>query len=152
MTKAQLAGFVNSIQKPSLKNSEVMNLLDKEDLSFIPIERNRPLERKSSSVAQAKPETVAQNKSQQVAQTVAQNTLVAQDVPKKVAHKQADLDVEVFKEDIYKIQGVEARKKFVLDVGFGIASERRGKKYYLYGIKKIDGKKYRLYIGNSTKL
>jgi hypothetical protein len=98
-------------------------------------------------------QVVAQDKSQTVAQTVAQGSWVAQSIPQSVAQSLVDIDVEKFKEQIYQIQGVEERKKFVLSIGFGIASEKRGgKKSYLYGIKKIDGKKYRLYIGNSTKL
>jgi hypothetical protein len=168
MTKAQLAGFVNSIQKPKLKNSEVINLIDREDFDFVPINK-QVAQRRPQEVVQSKPLSVAQDKPQQVAQAVAQGSWVAQAVPQRVAQntpptvaqnkpqqvvqRQADKDVEKFKEQIYQIQTIEARKKFVISIGFGIASEKRGgKKIYLYGIKKIDGKKYRLYIGNSTKL
>jgi hypothetical protein len=102
---------------------------------------------------------VAQKETQRVAQSVAQASRVAQEAPKIVAQNSpkkvaqitiADKDVEILKEQIFQIDGVEARKKFVKEIGWGILTERRGKKYYLFGAKKIDGKKYKLYIGNAT--
>jgi hypothetical protein len=154
MTTKQLENLVNGIKKPNLKSSEIDKLF--QDDRF-------------QRVAQPKTHQVAQDKPQQVAQAVAQGSWVAQTVPERVAQNKpltvvqkipqqvvqslVDIDVEKFKEQIYQIQGIEERKKFVLSIGFAIASEKRGgNKSYLYGIKKIDGKKYRLYIGNSTKL
>ena len=112
-------------------------------------------------LAQPKTQVVAQSKPQAVAQAVAQGSWVAQKGPQAVAQKDpqkvaqktlADFDIQRLKEEIYIIQGVEARKKFVVDNGFGISSEKRGKKTYLFGIKKLEGIKYKLYIGNANKL
>jgi hypothetical protein len=61
-----------------------------------------------------------------------------------------DKDVNKFKEELFQIQGVEERKKFIKDIGWGVMGEKRGKKYYLFGAKKISGRKYKLYIGNAT--
>jgi hypothetical protein len=88
---------------------------------------------------------------QRVVHKVAQDTWVAQSTPNTTLNKSiADQDVEIFKEQIFQIDGVEARKKFVRDIGWGILTEKRGKKYYLFGAKKINRKKYKLYIGNVT--
>jgi hypothetical protein len=130
-------------------------------------------------VAQTKPQAVAQVRPQAVAQTpiVAQVVAqvkpqtVAQYKPQTVAHEQVikpkpqraeyisdntlvDLDIQKFKEQIYLLPTVEDRKKYCLSIGFGIATEKRSgsKQIYLYGIKKIAGRKYRLYIGNSKNI
>lgn len=60
--------------------------------------------------------------------------------------------VEKLKEYIYNLPTIEDKKKFVLNIGWGIGEERRGKKNYLYGAKKINSIKYKLYIGNPTHL
>lgn len=60
--------------------------------------------------------------------------------------------VEKLKEYIYNLPTIEDRKKFVLNIGWGIGEESRGKKNYLYGAKKINSIKYKLYIGNPTHL
>jgi hypothetical protein len=106
-------------------------------------------------VAQPKPKPVAQNRPQVVAQTK----------PKPVAQKRPqftsprvkdseelliDKDVNELKDQIFQIEGVEERKKFIKDIGWGVMGEKRGKKYYLFGAKKISGRKYKLYIGNAT--
>jgi hypothetical protein len=114
-------------------------------------------------VAQPIQQAVAQPKQQAVAQAVAQASWVAQGVVQTVAQSkpqtvvrfktQVDKDVEKFKEQICQIPTIEGRKKFCIDIGFGISSQTRGgKQHYLFGIKKIEGKKYSLYIGNSRSL
>ena len=60
--------------------------------------------------------------------------------------------VEKLKEYIYNLPTIEDKKKFVLNIGWGIGEERRGKRNYLYGAKKINSIKYKLYIGNPTHL
>jgi hypothetical protein len=124
---------------------------------------------KPQQVAQPKPQQVAQPKPQQVAQAVVQGSWVAQEVvqtvvqvkPQQVAQKvkqpsvktQVDKDVEKFKEEICQIDTIEGRKRYCIDIGFGISSQSRGgKQHYLFGIKKIEGKKYSLYIGNSKRI
>lgn len=150
MNKHDLERMVAGVKAPPLDRKQTRLLIDDN-------QNNQSLK----EVLRPDFQRVAQDKPQRVAQAVAQGSWVAQDKPQRVAqnrpqqvaHTQSDKDVERFKEHIYQIQTIEARKKFVLDIGFSIASEKRGgKKSYLYGIKKIDGKKYRLYIGNSTKL
>jgi hypothetical protein len=159
MNKRDLERMVAGVKSPPLDRKQTRLLIDD----------NQNNQSSLKDVLRPALQGVAQNKPQQVAQAVAQGSWVAQAVPQRVAQStppsvaqnkseqvvqtQADKDVEKFKEQIYQIQTIEGRKRFVLDIGFGIASEKRGgKKIYLYGIKKIDGKKYRLYIGNSTKL
>jgi hypothetical protein len=54
------------------------------------------------------------------------------------------------KEQIRQIPNFESKKRFVREIGWGMATEKRGKKYYLFGIKKLAGDKYKLYVGNVT--
>jgi hypothetical protein len=170
MTTKQLQSLADGIKKPNLKNSEIINLLDIGDFDFMPMDKRQVVQSKSKRVAQAKPQsvaqtvaqtswvaqsspqTVAQSRPKQVAQTKPQS--VAQvSTPKVVQNPILEKDIERYKEQIYQIQTIEGRKKFCLDIGFGIAVEKRaGKQHYLFGIKKIQGKKYRLYIGNSKSL
>lgn len=101
----------------------------------------------TKSVAQDRPQVVAQPKSKSVAQS--------KPVPTSPRIKDSeelliDKDVNKFKEELFQIQGVEERKKFIKDIGWGVMGEKRGKKYYLFGAKKISGRKYKLYIGNAT--
>lgn len=170
MTTKQLESLVNGIQKPVLDRGEIGKLLDRDDFDFTPIQeegRVAVVHTNHLRVAQSKPQEVAQRVAQEVAQIswVAQNEpqkvaqKVAQDNPPRVAQRvmgyqtQADRDVERFKEQICQILTIEGRKRFCLDLGFSIESQRRGgKAYYLYGIKKLEGKKRRLYIGNSARL
>ncbi len=179
MTTKQLEAMVNDIKKPRLDRGEVAKLLDKQDFDFVPLAADIPpakmlAQTKNKPVAQVVAQPVAQRSTQAVAQTVAQTAWVAQTGPQKVAQKgaqavaqkvpqkvaqsaeyqtQADKDVDLFKEQICQIPSIEGRKRFCLDIGFSIEQQRRGgKAYYLYGIKKLEGKKRRLYIGNSTRL
>ena len=114
-------------------------------------------------VAQNVPQKVAQPKTQPVAQDRPQ--AVAQPKPKPVAQNRPqsilprvkdseelliDKDVNELKDQIFQIEGVEERKKFIKNIGWGVMGEKRGKKYYLFGAKKISGRKYKLYIGNAT--
>jgi hypothetical protein len=114
-------------------------------------------------VAQEVPQKVAQPKQQPVAQDRPQ--VVAQPKPQPVAQNRPqsitprvkdseelliDKDVNELKDKIFQIEGVEERKKFIRDIGWGVMGEKRGKKYYLFGAKKISGRKYKLYIGNAT--
>jgi len=153
MTKKQLESLVNGIKKPNLKSSEVVSLLDRDDFDFEPIDRALVLP-DDKVVAQFKPHKVAQRVAQtsRVAQSVSQK--VAQSVTQSVAQNSIlERDIQKYKEELYLIPSVEGRKKYCIDIGFGIAAEKRGgKQFYLYGIKKIEGKKYRLYIGNVKSL
>ena len=102
-------------------------------------------------VAQFRPKPVAQDRPQQVAQSKPKP--VAQNRPLRVKDSEElliDKDVNELKDQIFQIQGVEERKKFIKDIGWGVMGEKRGKKYYLFGAKKISGRKYKLYIGNAT--
>ena len=106
-------------------------------------------------VAQAKPKVVAQDRPQVVAQP--KSKPVAQNRPKSTSARVKDSeellidkDVNELKDQIFQIDGVEERKKFIKDIGWGTTCEKRGKKYYLFGAKKISGRKYKLYIGNAT--
>lgn len=171
MTKKQLEDMVNGVQKPILKESEVKLLLNKEDANIMPIPRVAQPYHKP--VAQVKQQIVAKEVAQvvgvaqEVAKKVAQDRLqvVAQPKPKSVAQSKTvttslrikdleelliDKDVNKFKEELFQIQGVEERKKFIKNIGWGVMGEKRGKKYYLFGAKKISGRKYKLYIGNAT--
>ena len=125
--------------------------------------------------------TVPQQVAHTVPQRVAQNTWVAQtntfsnvmDIAKAINQKivkpyqpkavsrrkeKSPFDqsvweaVEKLKEHIYNLPTIEDRKKFVLTIGWGIGEEKRGKRNYLYGAKKINSIKYKLYIGNPTHL
>ena len=98
-------------------------------------------------VAQYNPQPVAQYKSKKVAQFGSQ---VARRI-KDSAELLIDKYVYDLKVKISNINGVEDRKKFIRGVGWGIGTEQRKKKYYLYGTKKLSGRKYKLYIGNATK-
>ena len=174
MTKKQLEDMVNGIQKPILKESEVKLLLNKEDTFIKPIPRPQIVAQpRPQQVAQVKPQQVAQSvaqvpwvaqdRPQSVAQPKPQ--VVAQPKPQVVAQSKLqpvaqrikdseelliEKDVNELKDQIFQIQGVDARKKFIRDIGWGVLGEKRGKKYYLFGAKKISGKKYKLYIGNAT--
>jgi hypothetical protein len=132
-------------------------------------------------VTQPVPQRVAQLVPQRVTQPVAQSLWVAQNnnlssimniaeaigqkvvkpyKPKAINRKseKSSYDqsvwegVEKLKEYIYNLPTIEDRKKFVLNIGWGIGEESRGKKNYLYGAKKINSIKYKLYIGNPTHL
>jgi hypothetical protein len=162
MAKFDLAKSVMSVKAPPLDRRETRLLTEEID--------NRPWD---NQVAKVLPKQVAQVVKQKVAQVetqaVAQVAWVAQEVaqvvPKKVAQNKtqkvaqdrptpdkelARRDVEILKEQIYQIPDVEGKKRFVRDIGWGISTEKRGKKYYLFGIKKLCGDKYKLYIGNAT--
>ena len=116
---------------------------------------------KPNQVAQNRPQTVAQNKSKKVAQnrlqTVAQNKSkkVAQYKPQAVVciKGSGELSVDKYVKDLKikmaNIEGVEQRKKFAKDIGWGIMAEKRGRQYYLFAGKKLSGKKEKLYIGNA---
>lgn len=114
---------------------------------------------KPKPVAQVKPQVVAQPKPKPVAQDRPQ--VVAQPKSKPVVQSTSprikdseelliEKDVNELKNQIFQIEGVEERKKFIKDIGWGVMGEKRGKKYYLFGAKKISGRKYKLYIGNAT--
>ena len=132
-------------------------------------------------VVQRVPQPVAQKVPQPVAQVVAQTSWVAQNdtllemkniaevigqkivklYKPKAENRQSEKSiydqsvwegVEKLKEYIYNLSTIEDRKRFVLSIGWGIAEESRGKKNYLYGAKKINSIKYKLYIGNPTHL
>lgn len=170
MAKFDLAESVMSVKAPPLDRKETRLLT--EDIDNRPW-NNRVVQPLPKQVAQVVQQEVAQVETQ----TVAQVTWVAQDVaqvvPKKVAQHKAQKvaqdrpqrvtqskltpdkelarrDVEILKEQIYQIPDVEGKKRFVRDIGWGISTEKRGKKYYLFGIKKLCGDKYKLYIGNAT--
>lgn len=168
--KFDLTKSVMSVKAPPLDRKETRLLTEEID--------NRPWNNQVAQtlpkvVAQAVQQKVAQVETQAVAQVrwVAQE--VAQLVPKKVAQKKAQRvaqdrpqmvaqsklspdkelarrDVEILKQQIYQIPDIEGKKRFVRDIGWGISTEKRGKKYYLFGIKKLCGDKYKLYIGNAT--
>jgi hypothetical protein len=133
------------------------------------------------TVPQQVAHTVPQQVAHTVPQRVAQNTWVAQtntfsnvmDIAKAINQKivkpyqpkavsrrkeKSPFDqsvweaVEKLKEHIYNLPTIEDRKKFVLTIGWGIGEEKRGKRNYLYGAKKINSIKYKLYIGNPTHL
>lgn len=102
---------------------------------------------KPNVVAQDRPKVVAQPKPQVVAQNRPQSTTPR---VKDSEELLIDKDVNELKDQIFQIEGVEERKKFIKDIGWGVMGEKRGKKYYLFGAKKISGRKYKLYIGNAT--
>jgi hypothetical protein len=132
MTTKQLEDLVNGIKKPNLSENEVKSLLNKEDTNIKPMLKSQP-------VAQVKTEVVAQHRRQFLVPRV-----------KDSEELLIDKDVNRLKDKIFQIDGVEERKKFIREIGWGIIGEHRGKKYYLYGAKKIRGRKYKLYIGNAT--
>lgn len=178
MTKKQLESMVGNIKKPNLNQGEVRRLLDFGDDNIVPMQKAQLLpQRVAQPVAQNVPQTVVQRVPQPVAQSlwVAQNdTLldmvnIAQAIGQKVVKpfkpksndrklEKSSYDqsvwegVEKLKEYIYNLPTIEDKKKFVLNIGWGIGEERRGKKNYLYGAKKINSIKYKLYIGNPTHL
>lgn len=100
-----------------------------------------------NKVAQNRPQQVAQPKPKEVAQNRPQGVGQFKMTPDK---ERVRIEVERLKQQISQILGVEERKHFVRDIGWTISGERRGKKYYLFGIKKLCGDKYKLYIGNAT--
>ena len=107
----------------------------------------------AQKVAQLNPKPVAQDRPQVVAQPkpVEQSKIVPTSPRIKDSEELLiDKDVNDLKDQIFQIQGVEERKKFIKDIGWGVMGEKRGKKYYLFGAKKISGRKYKLYIGNAT--
>lgn len=132
-------------------------------------------------VTQQVPQVVTQPVPQRVTQRVAQTSWVAQNdtlldvmniaknigqkvvkpYKSKAIKKKSEMSsydqlvwegVEKLREYTYNLLTIEDRKKFVLDIGWGIGQEKRGKTNYLYGRKKINKIKYRLYIGNPTHL
>jgi hypothetical protein len=135
------------------------------------------VQRATQPVVQRATQPVVQRVTQPVAQTswVAQNDTfldmmnIAESIGQKVVkpykpkakNRQSEKSpydqsvwegVEKLKEYIYNLPTIEDRKKFVLNIGWGIGEESRGKKNYLYGAKKINSIKYKLYIGNPTHL
>jgi len=94
-------------------------------------------------VAQDRPQVVAQSKPKPVAQPTSPRIKDSEELL-------IEKDVNELKDQIFQIEGVEERKKFIKDIGWGVMGEKRGKKYYLFGAKKISGRKYKLYIGNAT--
>jgi hypothetical protein len=170
MEKFDLAKSVMSIKAPPLDRKETRLLT--EEINNRPW-NNQVVQPLPKEVAQGVQQKVAQVVPQEVAQApwVAQE--VAQLVPKKVAQSKAQQvaqdrpqmvvqsklspdkelarnKVKVLKGQIDLIPDAEGKKKFVRDIGWGISTEKRGKKYYLFGIKKLSGDKYKLYIGNAT--
>ena len=127
-----------------------------EKINYIPF-NDAPVLSFGDTITEQIPQAVAQ----EVAQAVAQGSWVAQDSPKVVAQAVAQnspeivtkysvisKDINALKECIFQIDGIESKKQYVRDIGWGVLTERRGKQIYLYGAKKIEGKKYKLYIGN----
>lgn len=101
----------------------------------------------NKKVAQHKSNVVAQDKSQVVAQHTKSFRILRVKDSKELL---VDKYVNELKVQISQIQGVENRKRFIRDIGWGVMGEKRGKKYYLFGAKKISGRKYKLYVGNAT--
>ena len=97
---------------------------------------------KSKVVAQDRPQVVAQNKPKQVAQSNGDEFRKELSVLKYV---------EELQDKMKAIIGIEERKRFANSIGWGIMGEKRGKQYYLFGGKKLNGKKRKLYIGNAKK-
>ena len=97
---------------------------------------------KSKVVAQDRPQVVAQNKPKQVAQSNGDEFTKELSVLKYVKELQDKMKA---------IIGIEERKRFANGIGWGIMCEKRGKQYYLFGGKKLNGKKRKLYIGNAKK-
>jgi hypothetical protein len=153
MEKFDLAKSVLSVKAPPLDRKETRLLIEEVN--------DRPW---NNQVAQLKPQVVAQQVAQDIRVAQEGTQKVAQFKPQVVQHKPSvvkqrvkdfeellvDKDVNELKARIFQIDGVEKRKKFIRDIGWGIIGEKRGKKYYLYGAKKISGRKYKLYIGNAT--
>lgn len=170
MGKFDLAKSVMSVKAPPLDRKETRLLTEEIDNRPWNNQVAQPLSKEvaqgvQQKVAQVVPQEVAQALwvAQEVAQSVpkkvAQNKpqRVAQDRPQMVAQSKSNLDkqlvrnkVKVLKGQIDLIPDVEGKKRFVRDIGWGISTEKRGKKYYLFGIKKLCGDKYKLYIGNAT--
>lgn len=158
MTKKELEAMVSAVKSPPLDRKQTRKLF--EENSNIEFQQNN-----DNQVVQAKPQRVAQPVAQPVAQAswVAQRVAkqVVQNKPQKVAQNRPlrikdseelliEKDVNKLKDQIFQIQGVDKRKNFVREVGWGIMTERRGKKQYLFGVKKLGGRKYKLYVGNAT--
>jgi DNA-binding cell septation regulator SpoVG len=170
MGKFDLAKSVMSVKAPPLDRKETRLLTEEIENRPWNNQVAQPLSKEvaqgvQQKVAQVVPQEVAQALwvAQEVAQSVpkkvAQNKpqRVAQDRPQMVAQSKSNLDkqlvrnkVKVLKGQIDLIPDVEGKKRFVRDIGWGISTEKRGKKYYLFGIKKLCGDKYKLYIGNAT--
>ena len=164
MTKKELEALVSAVKSPPLDRKETRKLFGYE--SNLEYQQNNPVQQ---SVAQPVQQSVAQPVQQSVAQEVAQSPWVAQKKPNVVAQDKPNVvaqdrplrikdseelliekDVNKLKVQIFQIQGVDKRKDFVREAGWGIMPERRGKKQYLFGVKKLGGRKYKLYIGNAT--
>jgi hypothetical protein len=168
VTKKELEALVSAVKSPPLDRKETRKLFGYN--SSLEYQQNNP-------VAQPVQQPVAQRVAQPVAQEVAQSPWVAQNKPNIVAQKKPNVvaqnkpnvvaqnrplrikdseellienDVNKLKDQIFQIQGVDRRKDFVREIGWGIMPEKRGKKQYLFGVKKLGGKKYKLYIGNAT--
>lgn len=170
MGKFDLAKSVMSVKAPPLDRKETRLLTEEIENRPWNNQVAQPLSKEvaqgvQQKVAQVIPQEVAQAPwvAQEVAQSVpkkvAQNKpqRVAQDRPQMVAQSKSNPDkqlvinkVKVLKGQIDLIPDVEGKKRFVRDIGWGISTEKRGKKYYLFGIKKLCGDKYKLYIGNAT--
>lgn len=170
MGKFDLAKSVMSVKAPPLDRKETRLLTEEIENRPWNNQVAQPLSKEvaqgvQQKVAQVVPQEVAQALwvAQEVAQSVpkkvAQNKpqRVAQDRPQMVAQSKSNPDkqlvrskVKVLKGQIDLIPDVEGKKRFVRDIGWGISTEKRGKKYYLFGIKKLCGDKYKLYIGNAT--
>lgn len=176
MTKKELEAMVLGVKSPPLDRKQTRKLFEENaDVDFrqgnssevahgvaqrytqsVAQEVAQPLR-----VAQSEPLSVAQYKPNQVAQNRPQ--MVAQYKPKKVAQYKpqvmvrikgsGELSVDEYVRDLKikmaNIEGVEQRKKFAKDIGWGIMAEKRGRQYYLFAGKKLNGKKEKLYIGNA---
>ncbi len=170
MGKFDLAKSVMSVKAPPLDRKETRLLTEEADSRPW---NNQVAQSSSKPVAQVVQKKVAQIEPQVVAQATWVAQEVAQLVPNKVAQKRTQIvahdtpqigvqsklnpdrelirsKVKVLKGQIDLIPDVEGKKRFVRDIGWGISTEKRGKKYYLFGIKKLCGDKYKLYIGNAT--
>ncbi len=170
MAKFDLAKSVMSIKSPPLDRKETRLLTEENENRPWNNQVTQPL---SKSVAQVVQQKVAQVKPQEVAQGTWVAQEVAQSVPKKVVQSSTQVvaqykpqtvvqskpvldkqaikrNVEILKEQISQISDFENKKRFVREIGWGMSTEKRGKKYYLFGIKKLAGDKYKLYVGNVT--
>lgn len=179
MTKKQLEALVSAVKSPPLDRKETRRLLEEyPNTKFQPTfndevaqgvaqhKKNKVAQSVAQAlwVAQVAPQMVAQSKAKKVAQNRPQ--VVAQSKSKEVAQgtlkvaqngRIKDKDellieeyVNKLKVQISKVQGVDERKRFIRDVGWGVMTEKRGRKYYLFGAKKLGGRKYKLYVGNAT--
>jgi hypothetical protein len=178
MTKRELEAMVSGVKSPPLDRKQTRKLFEENsNIEFQQDNHNQVAQTKPQRVAQPVAQRVAQPVAQRVAQPVAQFSWVAQGVAKQVAQNKPqkvaqnrpqkvaqdrpqrikdseelliEKDVNKLKDQIFQIQGVDKRKSFVREIGWGIMTEKRGKKQYLFGVKKLGGRKYKLYIGNAT--